>query len=50
MLLYIKVLDDDDAITKNKTNAVSASAMPKEKINVVVKRDSIRKKGHLNFI
>jgi hypothetical protein len=46
----MKVLDNDDATTTNKTNAVSASAMPKEKINVVVKRDSIRKEGHLNFI
>ncbi len=40
----------DDATTAAKGNAASGSAIPKEKKNVVVKRDIIRKKEPLNII
>jgi GTPase len=49
MLLGIGVLDDTTTAI-NKTNTVSASAVPKEKKNVVVKRDIVRKKEPLNII
>jgi peptide chain release factor subunit 3 len=54
LLLYVEVLDDlvttTTSTTTNKTNAPSASAVPKEKKNVIVKRDIIRKKEPLNII
>jgi len=49
ILLGIGVLDDTTTVI-NKTNTVSASAVPKEKKNVVVKRDIVRKKEPLNII
>jgi len=43
-----RVLDDTTAV--NKTNASSGSAIPKEKKNVIVKRDIVRKKEPLNIV
>lgn len=40
----------DDTTTTNKTNVTTASTVPKEKKNVVVKRDIVRKKEPINII
>jgi GTPase len=48
MLLYLGAFDD--TTVTNKINAPSGSVIPKEKKNVVVKRDIIRKKEPLNII
>jgi len=50
-LLYLGVLDDTaTTTTTTKINAVSGSAVPKEKKNVVVKRDIVRKKEPINIV
>ena len=49
MLLYVGVLDDTTPIT-TKLNAPSGSAIPKEKKNVIVKRDIVRKKEPINIV
>jgi len=41
---------DDTTTTTTKTNAVSASAIPKGKKNVIVKRDIVRKKEPINIV
>jgi len=47
--LYLGVLDDTTTTT-TKTNATSGSVVPKEKKNVIVKRDIIRKKEPINIV
>jgi hypothetical protein len=46
--LYLEVLDDRPTATK--TNATSESTVPKEKKNVVVKRDIMRKEEPLYIV
>ena len=47
---YICLGIAEDTTIINKTNATSTSTVPKEKKNVIVKRDIIRKKEPLNII
>jgi GTPase len=50
-LLYLGLLDDTaTTTTTTKINAVGGSAVPKEKKNVVVKRDIVRKKEPINIV
>ena len=49
---YLGLLDDETktTTTANKTGTPTTSTVPKEKKNVVVKRDIVRKKESINIL